>query len=184
MESVRRNRVARAALVRWFEVFHAPRKFLQSDDVTSFDCGKQSLNEWLKKFAWRNQQAGTSVTYVVIAERKVVAYYSIAVGSVLPNEATPRVAKGIGKFAIPILLLARLAVDRSVQARGIGYSLMQDVLIRTVGVGNEIGLRAIVVDALDEDARRFYLRYGFEPSPIDEMRLMLLMKDVRNTLGI
>jgi GNAT superfamily N-acetyltransferase len=155
----------------------------KKDDVRRFDCGKPSLNEWLKKYAWINQQSGTSVTYVVLNYGRVVAYYSLATGSLTPSDATERVAKGIGNFPVPILLLARLAVDKSFHGQGLGYSLLQDVFTRTVGVAEEVGIRTLVVDALDEEAKRFYEKFGFAPSPVDDMRLMLLMKDIRKSLG-
>jgi len=165
-------------------LFEPPRKLSKADDLSKFDCGKQSLNDWLKKFAWQNQQGGTSVTYVVIGSRQVLAYYSLSTGSVTPSDATQRVSKGVGKYPIPILLLGRLAVDKSLHGRGIGYSLLQDVLLRSVGVADQVGIRAIVVDAVDEEAKRFYRKYGFDESPIDGMRLMLLIKDIKKTLGL
>jgi GNAT superfamily N-acetyltransferase len=165
------------------DVFESPRKLKKTDDVTKFDCGKPSLNEWLRKYAWQNQQGGTSVTYVVVKDRKVVAYYSLATGSLAPSDATERVAQGVGNLPVPILLLARLAVDESLHGMGLGYNLLQDVLARTVAVAEQIGIRALVVDALDNEAKRFYENFGFQPSPIDGMTLMLLMKDIRKSIG-
>lgn len=165
-------------------MFEAPRKLIRTDNATDFDCGKQSLNKWLRKFAWQNQQGGTSVTYIVHTEQKILAYYSLATGSVAPSDAPERASKGVGKFPIPIMLLARLAVDKSLHGQGVGYSLLQDALTRTAYVADQVGLRALVVDALDEEAKNFYLKYGFEPCAIDDMRLILLMKDIRKTLGL
>ncbi|HEY9785367.1 MAG TPA: GNAT family N-acetyltransferase [Candidatus Obscuribacterales bacterium] len=152
--------------------------------MSQFDCGKESLNQFLKKYAWQSQQSHGAVTYVAVRDKRVIGYYSVSYGSVLPDAATERVKKGMGKYPIPVFLLARLAVDKACQGQGLGYSLLQDALLRACKASEEAGLRAVVVDAIDQQAKEFYLRYGFEASPIDEMRLFLLMKDVKRTLGL
>lgn len=161
-----------------------PCRLQKEHDVSRFDCGKESPNQFLQKFAWQSQQSHGTVTYVVVQDSRVVGYYSVSYGSVLPDETAERVKRGMGKYPIPVFLLARLAVDKDWHRKGLGYSLLQDALLRAYKASKEAGLRAVVVDALDIDAKRFYLKHGFEPSPIDDMRLFLLMKDLEQTLGL
>ena len=147
-----------------------------------FDCGSLPLNEYLTRFAWSNQQSGAARTYVVCRGKRVVGYYSLAFGSVEHEGAPPRVRKGLARHPIPIMLLARLAVDVTEQGQGIGKGLLKDALLRTLQAADIGGLRAVIVHAKDAQAKAFYERFGFEPSPLDELHLMLLLKDVRETV--
>lgn len=152
--------------------------------TTNFDCGKQELNLFLQRFALMNQSSGGARTFVVHRDLSVVGYYSLSAGSVTREEAPVRVAKGLGGYAIPVILLARLAVDRREQGKGLGAALLKDALIRSAGVAETIGIRAVLVHAMDEEARGFYERFEFEPSPTDPLHLLLLMKDLRAGLGL
>jgi GNAT superfamily N-acetyltransferase len=152
-------------------------------DTSHLDCGKPLLNEFLRRFALENQKGGKSRTYVATRGASVVAFYSLAPGAVAPPQVPPRVARGQGAQDIPIILLARLAVDKEEQGRGLGARMLLDALRRALVGAEAIGGRAVLVHALDEHARRFYQRYGFEPSPTDELHLLLLMKDIRLTVG-
>jgi len=148
-------------------------------DLTQFDCGAHaSLNDWLKRFARMNQASGDTRTYVVHRDRKVVGYYSLAPGSVSRKQAIARAAKA-APDPIPIVLLARLAVDRSEQGRGLGVALLKDALVRAYAGADIIGGRAVLVHAIDAEAAAFCRRYGFESCPELELHLMLLMKDLR-----
>lgn len=109
----------------------------------------------------------------------MVGYHALTVASVEHAEATPRARKGMPRHPLPVVLLARLAVDQSVQGLGIGSFLLRDAMTRAVAAAGGFGIRALLVHALHEDARAFYLRHGFEPSPTDELHLMLLVKDIR-----
>lgn len=149
-----------------------------------FDCGKPELDDWLKRFALMNQGAGTARTYVVRRSGEVVGFYSLASGAVTHAEATARVKKGLAAHAIPVILLARLAVDRREQQGGLGSSLLKDALVRAAGAADTIGARAVLVHAKDEDAKGFYEHFDFEPSPTDPFHLFLLMKDLSHRLGI
>lgn len=149
-----------------------------------FDCGKPELDDWLKRMALLNQGTGTARTFVVHRDGEIVGYYSLASGAVTHEEATVRVKKGLAAYAIPVILLARLAVDRSEQGTGLGAALIKDALVRAAGAAEEIGARAVLVHAKDEDAKGFYERFNFEPSPTDPRHLFLLMKDLRRLLGI
>ena len=151
--------------------------------MAGFDCGVSSLNRYLPERALSDQRAGKSRTYVSLRGDRVVAYFSLAAGSVGPADATARVATGQGGQAIPVILLARLAVDLAEQDRGVGRAMLLDALVRSARAAEVIGARALLVHAASEEARGFYLRFGFEPSPTNPLHLFLLMKDVRKTLG-
>lgn len=152
-------------------------------DVTQFDCGKHaSLTDWLKRFARMNQASGDTRTYIVHRSLRVVGYYSLAPGSVSRKNATARASKS-APDPIPILLLARLAVDQREQGQGLGAALLKDALQRAYAGAEIIGGRAVLVHAIDADAAAFYRRYAFESCPGLDLHLMLLMKDLRATLG-
>jgi GNAT superfamily N-acetyltransferase len=152
--------------------------------AAAFDCGTQpALNEWLKRFAWTNQRNETSRTYVVHRGGRVVGFYSIAAGSARKEEAPARVSKGLANHPVPLILLTRLAVDKSEQGTGLGKALLKDALRRIADAAGIVGARAVLVHAIDERAAAFYRRFGFEQSPTDDLHLMLLMKDLRANLG-
>ncbi len=149
-------------------------------NLDEFDCEKhESLNTWLKKYARANQASDTSKTYVVHRNNIIVGYYAIAAGSVRKQDAAARAAKGGQPDPIPISLLARLAVDRREQGRGLGTALLKDALLRIEQAADIIGIRAVLVHAIDADAANFYKKFDFEECPVDELHLMLLMKDIR-----
>ena len=151
-------------------------------DVSSFDCGKAPLDRFLKRFALVNQRADSARTYVACRGSTVLAYYSLAVGAVEHRAAPFRVGKGLARHSVPVVLLARLAVDRTEQGRGLGQALLADALLRTRAVADIAGVRALLVHAKDDDARAWYERLEFEPSPTDSHHLFLLMKDLRAIL--
>jgi len=150
--------------------------------VSAFDCGKPSLNDWLRRFALINQQSDSARTYVVHRRGKVVGYYSLSAGSVRKEESPARIAKGLAQHPIGVILLARLAIDRSEQRSGLGKMLLIDALTRSLSAADAIGARAILVHAIDEEAISFYRKFEFEPSPLNPKQLMLLMKDLRATV--
>lgn len=152
-------------------------------DLSSFDCGThQSLNDWLKRFALLNQANESTRTYVVHRNSVVVGYYSICAGSVKKEEAVPRVAKGLANHPVPVAVLARLAIDRTEQGTGLGRALLKDALIRIEKAADILGIRAVLVHAIDQNARNFYRKFEFEDCPGIELQLMLLMKDLRAML--
>jgi GNAT superfamily N-acetyltransferase len=152
-------------------------------DLTAFDCGVPALNDFLQKHALPNQRNQSARTYVALRAERVVGYYSLAAGSVVREETPARVAKGLAAHPVPVILLARLAVDRSEQGHGLGAGLLRDALLRAVQAADIVGCRAVLVHAKDEAAQAFYQRFGFEPSPVDELCLYLLMKDVKASLS-
>jgi GNAT superfamily N-acetyltransferase len=152
-------------------------------DSSGFDCGgHESLNDWLKRFALTNQKNESARTYVVHRNQSVVGYYSISTGSVSVEEAPVRISKGLARHPIPVILLARLAVDRREKGTGLGKALLKDALLRITQAADIVGARAVLVHAIDEPAKQFYLHFGFEPSPIHDYQLMLLLKDLRKSL--
>ena len=161
----------------------SPVHKLSTEDITdSFDCGQEELNRFLKRFALPNQAANAAQTYVTSRENRVVGYYSLVVGSVQPEESPKRTLKGLARHPVPVMILARLAVDRSEQRTGIGRALLKDGLLRTAQAADIAGIRALVVHAKNEEARRWYEQFDFEASPTDPLHLFLLMKDLKKLL--
>ena len=162
----------------------AVEKLNASHEVDAFACGKAPLDLFLQRFALGNQKAGSAQTYVVCrGEQRVVGYYSLAVGAVEHADAPGRVSKGLARHPIPVMLLARLAIDRSEQGKGLGKALLKDALLRTAQAADIAGIRALLVHAKDDEARVWYEGFDFEPSPTDPYHLFLLMKDLRSLLG-
>ncbi|HTA22048.1 MAG TPA: GNAT family N-acetyltransferase [Terriglobales bacterium] len=152
-------------------------------DISRFDCGgHESLNDWLKRFALTNQKNESARTYVVHRNRLVVGYYSISAGAVSADEAPNRISKGLARHPIPVILIARLAVDKNEKGTGLGKALLKDALLRIAQAADIVGACAVLVHAIDEPAKQFYLHFGFESSPVHELQLMLLMKDLRRSL--
>ena len=164
--------------------FSAVQKLDASHDVDAFDCGKEPLDRFLQRHALVNQKAGSAQTYVVCRrEQRVAGYYSLAVGAVEHADAPGRVGKGLARHPIPVMLLARLAIDRAEQGKGLGKALLKDALLRTAQAAEIAGIRALLVHAKDDEARAWYEQFDFEPSPTDPYHLFLLMKDLRAILG-
>lgn len=151
--------------------------------VESFDCGRQELNRYLVRYAWQNQQAGAAQTYVGIVGEVLVGYHTLAVGHVTLEDAPQRLTKGLAKHPVPIMLLARLAIDHHWQGQGIGKALLRDAIQRTLQAADIAGIRAFAVHARDDEARGFYEHFDFMPSPTDPMHLFVLLKDVRRILS-
>ncbi len=159
------------------------RKLAASDAVQSFDCGESALNQFLQRFALVNQKSNSAQTYVSCHCSAVAGFYSLAVGSVEPSNAATRVTKGMPQHPVPVMILARLAVDLQHQGAGLGKALLKDALLRTAQAADIAGIRALLVHAKDEPARQWYLRWEFEPSPSDPFHLFLLMKDIKAMVG-
>lgn len=155
------------------------RKLAAGDNVDAFDCGHAELNQFLQRFALTSQQAGSAQTYVSCRQARVAGFYSLAVGSAEPANAAPRVIKGMPRHPVPVMILARLAVDLEHQGVGFGQALLKDALLRTAQAADIAGIRALVVHAKDDAARRWYLNWEFEPSPTHPFHLFLLLKDLK-----
>ena len=160
----------------------SPVALTQTHDLATFDCGAPALNDYLHKYALQNHQNRSGRTYVTVSENRVVGYYTLAAGSVSRADVPPRVAKGLANYPVPIILLARLAVDRTAQGKGLGAALLKDALCRAAQAADIVGCRAVLVHAKDQKAQAFYRKFGLEPSPVDDLHLFLLVKDIQAIL--
>ncbi len=158
------------------------RKLSPTDRVDGFDCGQPALNQFLQRFALVNQKAGSAQTYVCCQGDEVVGFYSLTVGSVDPPSTPARIMKGLARHPVPVMLLARLAVDKTHQRRGLGRALLKDALLRTAQAADIAGIRCLLVHAKDDAARTWYESWEFEPSPTDPYHLFLLLKDLKSLL--
>ncbi len=161
----------------------APQALDAKHQLDAFDCGKAALNEWLVRHAMQAQASGSARTFVVVEGLRVVGYFSLAVGQADAMEVPERIRKGMGRFPIPVVILARLAVSLKDQNKGIGVGMLQEAIRRTLAIADQAGVRALLTHPIDEEAARFYRRFGFESSPIREQQLLLLRKDARKMLS-
>ena len=158
----------------------APEPIGTNHQIGGFTSGVVSLDEWLKRRAVANQASGTARTFVVCEADKVIGYYALASGAVTVAAATGRFRRNMPE-PIPVVALARLAVDRAYH--GLGRALVRDAARRVVHAADAIGIRGIVVHAISDDAKAFYLALGFEPSLIEAMTLMVTLADIRKSLA-
>ena len=163
-------------------IYGPVRKLLPVDEVDAFDCGHTALNQYLQRFAISNQKSHSAQTYVSCCDGVVAGFYSLVVGSVAPHDTAPRVIKGLARHPVPVMILARLAVDVQHQRVGLGKALLKDALLRTAQAADIAGIRALLVHAKDDAARQWYLNWEFEPSPTDPLHLYLLLKDLKAML--
>lgn len=159
-------------------------KLAKNHALDAFDCGAEPLNTYLKRHALGNQSAGAAQTYVATIEERVIGYYSLSAASIEYADAPERLRKGLARHPVPVMLLARLAVDHTWQGKGLGAALLLDALRRTLTAAEILGMRAIMVHAKDDAARRFYEHFNFDPSPVDPLHLYLLLKEIARLLKI
>lgn len=151
----------------------APEPLTSEHALTGFDCGESALDEWLTRRASSNHLMGASRTFVIAdSERRVLGYYALAAGAVAHQQATGAIKRNMPD-PIPVMVLARLAIDRRAQGMRLGGALLKDAVQRSVGVAHDTGVRALLVHALNDAAKRFYEHYGFQASPTHPMTLML-----------
>ena len=156
----------------------APEPITANHDCHGFDCGRESLNVWLRKTALKNEANDASRTLVICAGGKVVGYYCLATGSVSRLEAPGKVKRSMPE-PLPVIVLGRLAVDSRWQGQGLGLALLRDALLRCLEVSREVAVKAVLVHALDGEASEFYQSVGFVPSPANELTLFMTMEDIR-----
>jgi predicted N-acetyltransferase YhbS len=156
----------------------APEPLTAQHDVSAFQSGEDALDAWLKRRALKNQLSGASRTFVVCEEARVVGFYALASGAVAMESAPGKFRRNMPD-PIPVVILGRLAVDQSQQAKGLGRALVQDAARRVLHAADAIGIRGILVHALSDGAKGFYERVGFDPSPLDPMMLMITMADLQ-----
>jgi len=159
-----------------------PEKLSEDHDLSPFDSGEPVLDDWLRRRALQNEESGASRTYVVCAGKKVVGYYSLAVGAVAHAEAPGRVRRNMPD-PVPAMILGRLAIDKGYQGTGIGTGLLRDAVLRTIQAADIAGIRVILVHAISADAKRFYEKYGFIASPVDPMTVMITVAEAVRVLG-
>jgi GNAT superfamily N-acetyltransferase len=160
----------------------APEHISAEHDLSSFRSGVTILDDWLKRRALANEQAGASRTYVVCAgNKRVVGYYALANGGVAAEAATGRARRNMPD-PVPVMVLGRLAVDETYQGSGVGRGLLRDAILRTVQAAEIGGIRAMLVHAISEEAKRFYEKCGFSVSPLDPMTLMITMADAEKVI--
>lgn len=157
----------------------APQPLDTHQRLEAFDCGKPALTDWLLRHARQAQSSGSARTFVICDEQRVAGYFSLTVGQIDTLEAPERIRRGMGQYPIPLVILARLAVDLDYQGQGLGVSLLQDAIRRTVVIAEQAGIRALLTHPIDAQAEAFYRRFGFEPTPAHERQLILLLKDAR-----
>ena len=157
-------------------------KLQRSHDLEPFDCSQEALSRFLKRYAFQNQQAGASQTYIALADEEVAGYYTLVFGQVEHAAAPERLTKGRARHPVPIMLLARLAVANSWQRKGLGAGLLKDAMLRTLQAADIAGIRALAVHAKDDAAKSLYERFDFVASPSDSYHLFRLLKDIRAAL--
>jgi GNAT superfamily N-acetyltransferase len=150
--------------------------------VDGFECGVEALNRFLIRYALQSQQAGASQTYLALVDEETAGYYTLVVGQVEYQDAPPRLAKGLARHPVPIMLLARLAIATPWQRKGMGAGLLKDAMLRTLQAAEIAGIRAFAVHAKDDSARAFYEHFDFVASPTDPYHLFRLLKDMRGML--
>ncbi len=153
----------------------------RTHDRSAFDCGQPSLNEWLKNRAGQFDRRGLSRTFAATRPGEVVVcgYYALSTHRVLYEDLPDTESKGLPRLDVPVVLLGRLAVDRAAQGQGLGASLLVDALRRAMHISDQVGIRAVEVDAIDEPARRFYLKFGFRSLLDDPRHLMIPLHEIR-----
>lgn len=151
----------------------APQPLSPNHKIADFECGEAALDDWLKRRAMTNHLSGASRTFVVAdSDHRVLGYYALAAGAVSHQISTSSVRRNMPD-PVPVMVLARLAVDRSVQGNKLGVAMLRDAVVRVNLVAQNAGVRALLVHALDDRAKHFYERYGFQASPLHPMTLML-----------
>ena len=161
-------------------ILRAPEPLAPQHLLEGFDCGNPALNDWLLRHVRQAQGSGSARTFVVACvNERVAGYFSLTVGQVDTLEAPERIRKGMGQYPVPVVILARLAVSQQDQGRGVGFGLLQDAIRRTMLIAEQAGIRAMLTHPIDEDAAKFYTRFGFIASPLREQQLWLLLKDAR-----
>jgi GNAT superfamily N-acetyltransferase len=160
-------------------MIYAPALLSAVHDLSAFSCGSEVLDNWLRKRALANQTTGASRTYVVAESHKVIGYYALASGGVSASEAPGSIRRNMPD-PVPVMILARLAIDSHWQGKGVGGDLLRDAVLRTLQAAEIGGIRALLVHALDESAARFYGRFGFKPSPIRPLTYFLPIPGIKS----
>jgi GNAT superfamily N-acetyltransferase len=159
-----------------------PEKLSAEHDLSGFDSGEPTLDDWLRRRALQNEESGASRTYVLRAGGRVAGYYTLAVGAIAHSQAPGRIRRNMPD-PVPAMVLGRLAVDKAFHGSGIGTGLLRDAVLRTVQAADIAGIRVILVHAISTAAKRFYERYGFVASPVDPLTVMTTVGEAVKLLG-
>jgi predicted N-acetyltransferase YhbS len=173
-----------AADITFGETMEGPIRIQATHATANFDCGLPALNEWLQKHAWSSERSNATRTFVVLEGNEIIAYYSVCFGSVKSAEAPARMSQGQGQYDIGVLVLARLAVSKNWQGRGLGAGLLKEALMKAVSALEYGGLRGVLVHAKDDEGANFYQRFQFERFSEHPLTLSLLMKDIKAVLKL
>jgi len=161
---------------------NAPELLAPQHETGQFCSGNETLDEWLIKRAWKNQQNGASRTFVICNRKQVVGYYALTTGSIERTASTGNFSHGMPN-PIPVIILGRLAIDVDYQGQLLGAALLKDAMLRTLSISDNVGIRGLLVHAISVAAKQFYLNYGFQVSPTDPMTLLLSMNNIRAHIG-
>ncbi len=148
----------------------------------AFDCGVEALNQFLCRYALQNQKKDGAQTWVALSAERLIGYYTLVVGEVAHGAAPDALRKGLSKHPVPVMVLARLAVDTEFKGQKIGQGMVRDAMLRTINAAEIAGIHALLVHAKDENAGAFYTHLGFEPFPDEPLTLYRLLKDIRSML--
>jgi len=159
----------------------SPEKLSSEHDLSQFQCGEPTLDDWLRKRALQNEASGASRTYVACVGKRVVGYYALAVGAIAHADAPGRLRRNMPD-PVPVVVIGRLASDQSLRGRGIGSALLRDAILRTLQAAEIAGIRAILAHAISERAKRFYEKWGFISSSLDPLTLMITASEARKAL--
>ena len=159
-----------------------PSPITADQDLANFDSGEPSLNEWLKRRAFKNHVTGASRCFILCASADVIGYYSLSAGAI-SHEVAPKAMRRNMPNPLPVLLLGRLAVDQRYHNQGIGQALLRDAMLRAVNVSSDAGVFALLVHAISDQAKQFYLSRGFVESPLQPMTLLMTLETVRSILA-
>ena len=153
-------------------MYSAPELLNATHHLDDFDCGEEALNSWLKRNALKNQQNQANRTFVICQNNNVVGFYALAAGSVSHQFVSGGLRRNMPD-PIPVVVLGRLAIDLAHQGQKLGAALLKDAVLRASAVSRQVGVKALLVHALNDKAKAFYLNYGFQVSPIDDLILLL-----------
>jgi GNAT superfamily N-acetyltransferase len=160
-----------------------PERLSAEHNLSGFDAGEPTLDDWLRRRAFQNEESAASRTYVMRFGARVAAYYTLAVGAIAHAQAPGRIRRNMPD-PVPAMVLGRLAVDKTFQGSGIGTGLLRDAVLRTVQAADIAGIRVILVHAISTIAKRFYERYGFVASPVDPLTVMITVGEAAKLLGV
>ena len=161
--------------------FTPPEPLTECHDLADFDCGTAALDDWLKRRALKNQLSDATRTFVICMNGRVVGYYALASGSISTQSVDGSFRRNMPD-PIPVVILARLAIDRACQGKGLGRALFRDAALRVMQAADTIGIRGIIVHAISLPAKDFYLALGFDVSPLEPMTLTIALKDLRASI--